>query len=267
MSAFSAASAVSKEGDGQYGAVLSPQWAVGDRPHGGYLLAVVARAALDAGACVAGDLAPDPLVVSAQFLRPPSCAPALIRTSVLRTGRTVTVVHAVLEQDGQPCVDATVTCGVLPDGAASWLDVPPLPASPPADAIDISAHPRNVFKLANACRMRLDAATAGFATGRTGLPPRVRVWVQPAGEPPDPLFALVAGDVSPPVVFNLGHRGWSPTVQLTALLRARPAPGWLRVQAEARAVHGPWFDEDHTVIDSSGALICQTRQLAMAPRS
>jgi len=54
-------------------------------------------------------------------------------------------------------------------------------------------------------------------------------------------------------------------VQLTALLRTRPAPGWLRVQAEARAVHDRWFDEDHTVVDSAGRLVCQARQLAIAP--
>jgi hypothetical protein len=272
---FSVASSVSKEGvskdgDGEYTTVLSAEWAVGDRPHGGYLLAVLARAALDTAAAVAGDLAPDPLVVSAQFLRPPLCAPALVRTSVLRTGRTATVVDAVLEQDGARCVAAVITCGVLPAGDPSWSDLPPLPAAPPPDALDIGARPGssfgNVFKVGSACRMRLDAATAGFATGRADLPARIRAWVQPDGEQPDPLFALVAGDISPPVVFNLGHRGWSPTVQLTALLRARPSPGWLRVQAEARAVHGTWFDEDHTVIDSTGRLVCQARQLAATPR-
>ena len=263
--AFSTASAVSKEGDGEYAAILDPGWAVGERPHGGYLLAVVARAALSSAASVA--VAPDPLVVSAQFLRPPSCGPALVRTSVRRSGRTITVVNAALEQDGRPCVDATITCGVLPDGSASWADLPALPAEPPADAIDVGAYPDNPFKLGTVCRLRLDAATVGFITGQRGLPPLVRSWVQPADEPPDALFALVAADISPPVVFNLGHRGWPPTVQLTALLRARPAPGWLRVQAEARALHDRWFDEDHTVIDSTGRLICQARQLAIAPPS
>jgi acyl-coenzyme A thioesterase PaaI-like protein len=257
---------VSKEGEGEYVASLHPQWAVGDRPHGGYLLAVVARAALDTAASVAGDLAPDPLVVSAQFLRPPSCEPALVRTTVRRSGRTVTVVGAVLEQNGAACVDTTITCGTLPSGDESWSAVPELPAEPPPDAIDVGAFPRIPFKLATACVMRLDPATAGFATGRTDLPPLIRIWVRPDGEPPDTLFALVAGDISPPVVFNLGHRGWSPTVQLTALLRTRPAPGWLRVQAEARVVHGNWFDEDHTVLDSAGRLVCQARQLAIVPR-
>jgi hypothetical protein len=66
-----------------------------------------------------------------------------------------------------------------------------------------------------------------------------------------------------PVTFNLGRMGWSPTVQLTALLRSRPAPGWLRIQVDCRAVHGAWFDSDATVVDSTGRLVCQARQLAL----
>jgi hypothetical protein len=54
-------------------------------------------------------------------------------------------------------------------------------------------------------------------------------------------------------------------VQLTALLRGRPAPGWLRLESVCRVVRGEWFDEDYTVIDAEGRLICQARQLALAP--
>jgi hypothetical protein len=55
-------------------------------------------------------------------------------------------------------------------------------------------------------------------------------------------------------------------VQLTALLRAHPAPGWLRIEARASTVSGAWFDEDVTVVDATGRLICQARQLALTPR-
>ncbi len=263
MSAFAAATAVTKNGQGSYAAELDGSWTVGDRPHGGYLLAVLTRAALAAAGDVAA--APDPLAVSAQFLRAPACGPATVTTTVRRSGRTVTIVDATLEQDGEPFVYATVTTGVLPDGEPAWHDVPDLAAEPTADAADPAGRPGNVFNVATVCDMRLDLTTFGLATGRTDLPPVTRVWVRPRDEDPDPLFALVAGDISPPVVFNLGHYGWSPTIQLTALLRARPAPGWLAVQADSRSVHGRWFDEDHTVLDATGRLVCQTRQLAIGP--
>jgi hypothetical protein len=54
-------------------------------------------------------------------------------------------------------------------------------------------------------------------------------------------------------------------VQLTALLRGRPAPGWLRVESQSSTVANPWFDEDVTVIDAAGRLVCQARQLALSP--
>ena len=113
--------------------------------------------------------------------------------------------------------------------------------------------------------MSIDTSTLIHQRGETGRPV-VRGWARPRGEPTDVLFAVLAGDILPPSVFNLGgSRGWAPTVQLTALLRARPAPGWLRVESRSSAVVGPWFDEDATVIDAAGRLVCQARQLALSP--
>jgi hypothetical protein len=44
-------------------------------------------------------------------------------------------------------------------------------------------------------------------------------------------------------------------------------PGWLRLEARSASVTGPWFDEDVTVLDAAGRLVCQARQLALAPQS
>ena len=94
----------------------------------------------------------------------------------------------------------------------------------------------------------------------------LRGWARTRDEPVDVLFGLLAGDILPPTVFNLGGTpGWAPTVQLTALLRAHPAPGWLRVASRADVVAGAWFDEDVTVVDAAGRVVCQARQLALAP--
>ena len=111
----------------------------------------------------------------------------------------------------------------------------------------------------------MDRESATFLDRRTDGPLTLKLWARPIDEQPDPYFALLAGDLSMPVTFNLGRFGWSPTVQLTALLRARPAPGWLRIHVTCQAVHGQWFDEDATVIDAAGRLVCQARQLALTP--
>jgi acyl-coenzyme A thioesterase PaaI-like protein len=270
-SGFSTATRVRSLGDGTYTADLSPDWTVGNRPHGGFLLALLARTALQAaveatGSDGAGADALDPVAVSAQFLRSPEIGPVLLRTEVRKLGRTASVLSVYLEQRGRSCVESTVTVGHVVEDPPAWTDLPDVPAKPPADALDLASVPgANAFRLSRTCEVKLDQANTGFLHGRAGDPLRLRMWVRPRGEHPDVLFGLIAGDISMPVTLNLGRYGWSPTVQLTALLRGRPAPGWLRVEVGCRAVHGQWFDEDAVVIDSAGRLICQARQLSLTP--
>lgn len=263
--AFDVACAVRSLGDGTLTADLRQEWSIGNHPHGGFLLSLIAKAAV-AVLGERGDPAAEPLVVSAEFLRPPAIGPVLLRTDLRKVGRRATVVAVRLEQRGRSCVEATVTAGRLPVRRPEWTDLTPMPVEPPPRAIELGGDTaEGVFNLAKGCDVRLDPATAGYLAGRTGDPPRLRLWVRPRHSVPDPYFVLLAGDVNPPVVFNLGRIGWVPTVQLTAMLRARPATGWLRVQVECRSVHEAWFDSDATVIDSAGRLVCQARQLALAP--
>lgn len=64
---------------------------------------------------------------------------------------------------------------------------------------------------------------------------------------------------------NLGMFGWAPTVQLTTYVNRIPAPGWLRFAASAQEVGQGMFAEDHVVVDSTGATVAQSRQLALIP--
>ncbi|GAA2663185.1 MULTISPECIES: thioesterase family protein [Actinosynnema] len=268
---FSQASAVRPLGDGTYTAALPAEWTTGQSPHGGFLLAVLARAAAHAaGAPAPGTQPPPPgpapLAVSAQFLRAAEVGPVLIRTSVRRAGRAAAVVTCALEQRGQTCVEAAVTVGALPT-SVEYADLPDLAAAPPPDAVDVSAlAAEGGLRLASACDLRLDPVSAGFLRGRTAGPLLLRMWARPHGEQADPYFTLVTADVPVPVTVNLGRRGWSPAVQLTALVRATPAPGgWLRLQVTCRAVHGQWYDEDVVVVDATGKLVLQSRKLALTP--
>jgi acyl-coenzyme A thioesterase PaaI-like protein len=262
---FDVASTTRSLGDGTFTAVLRPEWSIGGHPHGGFVMALLAKAAL-AVLQEQGEPPADPLAVSAEFLRPPAIGPVLLRTDVRKVGRRATVVAVRLEQRARSCVEARVTAGRLPMRRPEWTDLPTMPVEPPPSAITLSGETaEGMFNLAKGCEVRLDAATVGYLSGRTGDPPRMRLWVRPRHGLADPYFVLLAGDVNPPVVFNLGRIGWSPTVQLTSLLRTRPAPGWLRVIVDSRSVHESWFDSDATVIDSQGRLVCQARQLALAP--
>ncbi|MGH3518474.1 MAG: thioesterase family protein [Haloechinothrix sp.] len=262
-------------GDGTFITSLRSEWSIGGHPHGGFLIALIARTAT-AMMADHGEPAADPLSVSAEFLRATNLGPVLLRTEVRKAGRQTTVIAVRLEQRGRTCVEAMVTVGRLPAQRALWSDLPVLPAEPPVNAITLGENMgRGVFRLAEDCEVRMDASTAPFLTGRRlrlpagprERPPslRLRLWARPRSADVDPYFALLSGDINPPVPFSLGRTGWSPTVQMTSFIRARPSPGWLRVQVDCRAVYGNWFDSDATVLDSTGQLICQARQLAITP--
>lgn len=251
--------------DGRYAARLGADWTIGPKAHGGLLMALLANAALARLAADHPGAAPDPLVVAADFLRAPDPGPVELRTELLRAGRSASVVAVRLLQGDRPMLTATVTAGRLPAAPPVWAQLPELAPAPPPDAAD-PAQVDGISGLARCCELRWQPDTVGFLRGES-TPPLVRGWARPRGEPTDVLFALLAGDVLPPTVFNLGgERGWAPTVQLTALLRAHPAPGWLRLESRATSVGGGWFDEDVVVLDATGRLVCQARQLALAPR-
>lgn len=253
---LAAAIGLRPQGAGVFAADLDPGWSFGDHPHGGYLAAVLARAAAEGSGL-------DPVSVSAHFLRALKIEPVEVRTRAVKSGRTVSVMRVALVQDDRRCVDATVSLAALPEEPPTWTVATDLPANPPADAIDLSTtDAAKLFAPAKTCEVLLDPRSAGFIDGCVAEP-RLRLWARPRDGRPDPLFALAAGDLTVPVTYNLGRFGWTPTVHFDACLRGAPAPGWLRLLVESKTVRGQWFDEDVSVFDSAGQLVCQARQLAL----
>ena len=113
-------------------------WTVGDKPNGGYLLALLGRAARVTGRAGGG---PDWEVVSSAitYLRPPDIGPATVRTTLLRQGRSASQVRAVLAQDGHDQVDAVFVLGELPAEPTSRYDgTAPLDAPPPEQCVRIA---------------------------------------------------------------------------------------------------------------------------------
>ena len=87
------------------------------------------------------------------------------------------------------------------------------------------------------------------------------------GEPIDTVALVLAVDAFPPTVFNARLPvAWTPTVELTAHVRSRPSPGWLRCAFTTRCVTGGFLEEDGVLWDDTGTLVAQSRQLALIPR-
>lgn len=240
---------------------LDPSWSIGDKIHGGYLLAQVVTAALDGGDY------PHPLGVSAQFASAPDPGPADVEIDQLRAGRRVGFLRARLSQGGAARAEVLITAGTLPDEPPRYISPsagPPKLPSPDECARSAAQTPRG-GKIGPALHldMRLDPATAGWMKHEPSGQGVIRAWIRRGdGGPIDPYWLLIAGDAPPPVTFDLGLRGWVPTVTLDAHIRALPAPGWLIAEQSAQVVAGGWLDQTCNLWDETGRLVASVRQLA-----
>ncbi|MGY1710212.1 thioesterase family protein [Geodermatophilus sp. SYSU D00758] len=265
-SVFDAATAVTRTEGGGFAAALDPGWDVGPGVlNGGYLLAVVARAAL------AESPHPHPVAISASFLRATGPGTATLAVTSGTAGRTLAHSSVLLGTAEGPSIAAQVTTATL--GADDPVySVDPAPEAAPVEgclsgADTTLAHPLPAVGLRTRVETRLDPATAGWARGEPGTERVVRGWVRLAdGRAPDPLALLLFADVLPPTGWAVGEFGWAPTVQLQVLVRGLPAPGWCLVESRAGEVAGGWLDEDYRIWDAGGRLVARSRQLARLPR-
>ncbi len=270
---FSHAMKLQRAADGPQGPVftgdLSPHWTIGPKIHGGVMLSLCANAAHAALATgEVGSGSAEPIAVSANFLWAPDPGPVQLLTTVRKQGRQVSLVDVELKQGDRTAVRAAITLGTPEHHVPPLLSINPvidrMSVAPPPEIEPIGPGHllAKINHLADGCDIRPDLSGLRADTGEA---PISRIWVRPRDEAPDALFALTCSDISMPVTFAVGRTGWAPTVQLTAYLRGAPADGWLRVVCTATQIGQDWFDEDHTVVDSEGRVVAQSRQLALVP--
>jgi hypothetical protein len=247
---------------------IHPLWTVGDKPNGGYLLALLGRAAAE---CLRPDGQPslDPVSATITFLAAPALSSAEIQTSILRRGRTASHVRAVLVQAGRTLVDAVFVMGAVARRAVPrYNDLQPLDIPAPELCVRVpSVTPDGlVVGVMQTTDLRLDPATAPFAPKPPDAgPPKaeLRGWVRFAdGTEPDPPALLYFVDAIPPATLRIGSTGWVPTLSMSAYVRAQPAPGWLGIRFTAHLVAAGMVDETCTLWDSTGVVVAQATQLA-----
>lgn len=257
---FAEASTLEGRGDGRYAGTIDPGWTIGGKPNGGYLLAMLARAAVDV--VPHGHV----LAASAHYLHSPDPGTVDITAEVLRVGRSASQVRTRLLQDGNPCIESLTLVGTLdPDAEPFWADGLPDVAVPPFDECFRlpSAGPTGVtVSIMDEVDLRIDPGTLGFGIGQPAGKGELRGWLSLPGEDFDPVSLLYAVDAFPPATFDVKLSGWVPTLELSAYVRALPAPGPVRVLHRAGLIEGGRVDEACFVWDSRGRLVAQATQLA-----
>jgi hypothetical protein len=243
-----------------YDVELVDEYAImGSKPGGGYMLACLGRAALDA-AREAGSTHEHVIAASAQFLSSPDLGPAQIVTEIDRVGRTASQVNSTIGVDGVRGVRAQFTLGTLHEGTAPfWGEVAPCPfpaledlaPSPMAgeQGIELQYDPDAAFLMTD------DGPTA---VGGGELRAYLRDEVDDVF---DTVGLLYASDVIPPATFGVVQTGWVPTLAITVYNRAIPAPGPLRLRFRVQVIHDGYADEICEAWDSEDRLVMQSTQM------
>lgn len=244
----------------QYDVEFVDEYAImGSKPNGGYMLACLGRAALDA-AREAGSTHEHVIAASAQFLSSPDLGPAQIVAQVDRVGRTASQVNATIGLDGVAGVRAQFTLGTLHEGTVPfWGEIArcafpalqDLAPSPTAGERGVSLQ----FDPDAAVQMTEDGPIAvGGGEFRAYLRDEV-------DDVFDSVGLLYASDVLPPATFGVVQTGWVPTLAITVYNRAVPAPGPLRLRFRVQVIHDGYADEICEAWDSEDRLVMQSTQM------
>lgn len=246
-------------------------WMIGNAVNGGLVMATGLTAL---GQHLAADPREttehvDPVVLSAYFMTASLPGPFTVTTEVRRCGRMLSTGQISLSQpgtDGEPVerMRAIGSFGNL-DSVEMLRQASPPEMPPPERCVSSDQAPpqflRNM-RFLERLDLRIDPATAGWAQGKPTGQGVMRGWLQLRdGREPDTTMLIMALDALPPVAFDLGMPGWTPTLEFTGHIRRRPAPGWLQVSLTSHNVGGGLMEEDASVWDSAGNLVAQSRQL------
>jgi acyl-CoA thioesterase len=232
---------------------ISDRWWVVRGPFGGYVATFLTRAMIAA----VNDPARRPRSLTIHFVEAPAAGAIEVSAAVERTGRSSTTVSLRLEQEGQPVVLGLGSCAAWRDGEPEWADA--APEAPPPEACE---RLRRVDPMPGFLD-RLEIRPVGSITGGDA---RNLAWLRL--DPPRPLdhLALTAlSDGWMPAAFSrLGRPFGAPTVDLTIHFRAPVASAeWVLADYRSRFSAGGVWEEDGELWAPDGALLAQSRQLAL----
>jgi hypothetical protein len=258
---FAEVSALVASGPGSFDGEVNPQWTIAGKPNGGYLLAMMGRAA--ASVSTHGHV----IVASAHYLHAPQPGAVVIEAELLRGGRSASQARVRMSQDGQACVEALLTTSQLDTAVVPYWGrgLPQISRVPYEDCA------RHVPQLPDGSRVaimdqievRIEPGSSGFTTGAPSGRGELRGWLAlPEDEAFDPTSLLFAVDAFPPATLDIEFSGWVPTLELTVYVRALPAPGPVRVLQRAQLIDAQRVDESCYIWDRSGRLVAHGSQLA-----
>lgn len=264
MTRFERDTALVSTGEGVFEGRIDPGWRIVRGANGGHLAAVVLRAMT----MTLGDAARTPRTLTVHFTRAPEDHEVSVRTSVERTGRSVSVLSARMEQD-RKLVAVGLGAFSLPRTGPEFSDIT-MPEVPAPEALERVAD-RDDFPFGHHFDVRV---ALGPAEPGEHNPAETGVWLR-LREPQtvDHIVATQLMDAWAPAVFTkLGAGGGGagvPTIEMTYHFReVLPLPDakaedWYLGVFRTSVARGGFIEEDGWLWSRRGTLVAQSRQLAL----
>ncbi len=270
MNRFDRDTTVTPSGNGRYEVLIDRGWWIIRGPNGGYIAAILAKAAEHAAADTNKPLRS----LTIHFLRPPQEGPAHVETVVERVGRTLTTVTARLIQNGKLQALATAAHAV-PHEMDGFVHVKMPDVRPPGECAT-REHPtdRDMPSLHDRYEQRFAIGPAPFSEEARTREARTGGWIRLREPRPwDTAEVAAISDAWPPAVFASRDMpptsGGVPTVDLTVHILAPEAlaslkpDAFLLVDFTTRAVQGGYLEEDGEIWSEDGRLLAQARQVGV----
>lgn len=250
---------------GRFDCLISEkQWVVSG-PNGGYLAALLTRAA----EAHLGDPTRQLRSLTVHYLRPPKAEAARIEVTTEQLGRSVAFLRLKMIQNEKLILLATGAWATGREGF-DFLGWPAPKVEPPETCGELSSV-REGPSLPIHSQWDIRSATEGAMFG-SGQAPDLCWWIRPPSHRRlDAAMIVAISDALPPPIFVTSVKPMAvPTVDLTVHIRAMLstvewAPGdWVLARFTTQYASGGFLEEDGAFWTAAGVLIAHSRQLALS---
>ena len=259
MSKFEQDTRVTEVDPGVFEGHVNRDWWIVFGPNGGFVAALLMRAMTAA----VDDDSRAPRSLTVHYTAAPKEGAVRIRTTVERTGRSMTTVSCRMEQDGRLIAIAAGAFSAPRTGAHEFNDLPAPDVPPPEELETVETRPE-LPPFARQGEVRPAIGGPPFVGGDRAL---AGGWIRPLdAQPIDGALVAQLTDAWIPAVFSRLHApNPVPTIDLTVHFRAPlPLPAdWVLVRFESRLSLDGFVEEDGELWSRDGQLIAHSRQLAL----
>jgi Thioesterase-like superfamily len=205
------------------------------------------------------------VTVSGHFLEPVQPGEVTISTRLRREGQSVSSAGGTLSQDGRPRVTSAATfidSSEAEHSVSLLAQRPTLPDVRSCVELPAVLPGGREARIMHEVEVRVPKAEAAWLEGAPSGTPRISGWIRHRRDRQlDEASLVLASDLLPPALRNLGVNGALPTVQLTVHVRSTPEGAWLLAESSTTATSPRFVNDVVHLWDASGALVADAYQL------